>query len=132
MTQLEFIYPLAKSLYTQGNFDVIANRLADSKVFESGLLISCLLATMQHLMYASVFYIPASAKFISSNHNSFIAFAYLLKITTVIFMAGGAITRYGLPDLSSPVFGIALCLLAYGCHLNIMVHTLLGTKVREY
>lgn len=96
------------------------------------MLLACVLATLQHCIYASVFYSKSVVSVLRANHSGFIAFAYALKIMTVIVMSMGAYSKYGLPDASAPLFSVGLAFIAYGCHLNFMVHVLLGTTAIYY
>ena len=96
---------------------------------EHGLWVACVLATLQHSIYASVFFVPAAAHFLSRNHSAFVCFAYVLKMSTVVSMLAGVLNNHGWPmtETPPPLCGIAAFLLVYGCSLNIHVHSVLGT-----
>lgn len=119
-------YPMSMCLMHSHPF--LASHLSQSE----GVLLSCVLATLQHSIYASVFYSKTVVQVLRGNHTAFIAFAYALKIITVVVMSVGAYSKYGLPDTTSPLFSVGLALIAYGCHLNFMVHVLLGTTAIYY
>lgn len=127
MTEMEFNYPFAKSL------EQLAGGLGTfvlDPTSVTALSFACLLATLQHTIYASVFLSRTAAQFISSNQPAFVPFCYFHKILTVIFLALGAWSQYGPPVFATTHTSIlvaATFFLAYGCHLNVMVHHLLGT-----
>jgi methylene-fatty-acyl-phospholipid synthase len=126
MTEMEFNYPFAKSLEQLLSGRGVLALLA----MDPAIAIACLLATLQHTIYASVFLSRTSARFISSNHGAFVPFCYFLKILTVVFLALGAWSQYGPPVFATTHTSILIAaafFLVYGCHLNIMVHHLLGT-----
>ena len=116
-----FSYPAAVSLA-----EFAANPLI-KVIAEHGLWIACVLATLQHSIYASVFFVPSAARFLSKNHSTFVPFCYALKISTVVAMLSGAVANHGLPCTYTNLCGLGWFLVVYGCSLNIHVHAILGT-----
>ena len=114
-----FDYPFAVSLPP----------LACAFLSSYGLPVACLLATLQHVTYGSVWFVPGAAGVLSRNHSRFVAWSYTNKITTVFFMLAGALVKHGVPTHAHQgMAGLAAFLLVYGCSLNVQVHHLLGVK----
>jgi len=94
--------------------------------FPEGLWVVALASTFQHAIYASLFYVKSAATIVKRNHSSFILFAYSLKIFTVLIGMWTMVQADGYPNLSLPLTILGVALFAFGCHLNLMVHQLLG------
>lgn len=89
------------------------------------------LSTLQHLMYASVFYSPTAASLARRYHEQFINLSYALKLDTIAYGIWSMLHVYGLPTVTTWRFYYGLALITFGAHLNYKVHQLLG-RARIY
>jgi len=85
--------------------------------------------TLQHTIYATIFFFKDVRSVVSRNHGSFVMFAYLLKNATVALGVLHSIAKYGFSmneNVSIKLFGVFLTL--FGAQLNFLSIHLLGNK----
>lgn len=91
------------------------------------LILIASLATIQHLLYASLYFNSTVVNIIRTYHNDFIIISYFNRLLTMaLFLKYALIYCTFYPSI------LGLAIFVYGFHLNAMVYSKLGTITIYY